>query len=196
MDKKNITNDLLAEIQNKIFKKVRLNEQALLKIKNNSFSLLEKWQQFLQIIFPLQLSVIKNYGFEETQSGLSHFNEIYAQQSINSFDLKQLNKQKWLFILEKAFGVTEFKEISLQSAQKLIIDIAEQMTSKTFLQQIDSIVKSFSDELSLIEKRKAVLTILLPLHMSVMAKHGFEGKDGYVQAQRAIMDYYHDPLIS
>ncbi len=31
--------------------------------------------------------------------------------------------------------------------------------------------------------------------MSVMAKHGFEGEIGYIQAQRALMDYFSDPLI-
>jgi hypothetical protein len=107
-----------------------------------------------------------------------------------------LNTQKWLFIFDKAFGITEFKEISLQKAQSLIEEIAEEMTSEAFLVQIDQVINSLKPNASLIEKRQAVLTILFPLHMSIMTRHGFDGETGYIQAQRAIMDYYHDPLIA
>ena len=127
---------------------------------------------------------------------MSHFNQIYSQKLTAAPILEQLNKQKWLFIFEKAFGITEFQSLSLQSAQELISDIAEKMTSKNFLHQIDTISKLFTIESSLTHKRQAILKILLPLHMSVMEKHGFGGEIGYVRAQRAIMDHYHDPLIS
>jgi hypothetical protein len=84
----------------------------------------------------------------------------------------------------------------LQEAESLISEIAREMTSEFFLAQIDSVIHSLPPNASLIEKRQAVLTILFPLHMSVMARHGFEGETGYIQAQRATMDYYYDPLIS
>lgn len=44
-------------------------------------------------------------------------------------------------------------------------------------------------------KRQALLQVLLPLHMSVIEKHGFMGEEGYVQAQRALMDFYHVPEL-
>jgi len=31
--------------------------------------------------------------------------------------------------------------------------------------------------------------------MSVMEKQGFLGEEGYLQAQKAILDYYSDPFI-
>ncbi len=31
--------------------------------------------------------------------------------------------------------------------------------------------------------------------MAIMKKHGFAGEQGYIQAQRALMEYYSDPLI-
>lgn len=197
----NINQDLslsvneLLHIQNEIFDKIKSSEQDLLIIQKSSTSLIEKWQNLLQVLLPIQLDVIKNYGFGEGQLGLTQFNETYALCTAESTPLLELNKQKWLFIFEKAFKITEFKEISLQEAQRLIDDIVEEMISEVFLKKVDKIINSLPNEASLIEKRKAILTVLFPLHLSIMAKHGFEGKTGYIQAQRAIMDYYYDPMI-
>ncbi len=186
----------LLTIQNEIYKKIQLNEDKLRFIKDKSSSLIEKWQELLQVILPIQMDVIKAYNLGDNQSGLSKFNAEYTRCSPESVALSELNKEKWLFIFDKTFGGIEFKEISLQEAQKLIEEIAQEMTSETFLTQIDRVIISLKPEASLIEKRRAVLTILIPLHISVMGRHGFNGEVGYIQAQRAIMDYYHDPQIA
>lgn len=188
--------DQLFTIQDEIYNQIQLNECRLLLIKEKSGSLIEKWQELLQVILPIQMEVIKPYNLGGYQLGLSKFNEEYSRCALDSAVLCELNTKKWLFVFDKAFGITEFKEISLQEAQSLIGEIAEEMTSEAFLVQIDQVINSLNPSASLIEKRHAVLTILFPLHMSVMARHGFEGETGYIQAQRGIMDYYHDPLIS
>ncbi len=186
----------LLTIQNEIYNKIQLNEDNLRLIKDKSGSLIEKWQELLQVILPIQMDVIKAYNLGDNQSGLSKFNEEYTRRSSESVALSKLNTEKWLFIFDKTFDITEFKEISLQEAQNLIEEIAEEMTSETFLTQIDRLINSVRPEASLIEKRQAVLTILFPLHMAVMERHGFNGEMGYIQAQRAIMDYYHDSQIA
>lgn len=186
----------LLTVQNEIYNKIKLTEHKLFLIKEKPAPLIEKWQELLQVILPIQMDVIKAYNLGDNQLGLSKFNEEYSRSALNSLTLRESNAQKWLFIFDKAFGITEFKEISLKEAQSLITEIAEEMNSETFLVQIDEVISTLNPNAPLIEKRQAVLTILFPLHMSVMAKHGFEGETGYIQAQRAIMDYYHDPLIS
>jgi hypothetical protein len=186
----------LLTIQKEIYDRIQLDESKLLLIKDHSGSLMEKWQQLLQVILPIQLDVIKTHVVGDNQFGLSTFNAEYIRCLSESIALRELNTQKWLFLFDKAFGITEFKEISLQEAQSLISEIAEEMTSEAFLTQIDCVIGSLKAEASLLEKRQAILTILFPLHMSVMASHGFVGTAGYIQAQRAIMDYYHDPLIA
>ncbi len=186
----------LLMIQNEIYHQIQLAVHQLVLIKEKAGSLVEKWQELLEVILPIQMQVIQSHNLENSQSGLSKFNEEYSRCALGSAALCELNKQKWLFIFDKAFGITEFKEISLQQAQSLIVEIAKEMTSEDFLIQIDQVLKALKPHASLIEKRKAVLTILFPLHLSVMTRHGFGGETGYIQAQRAIMDYYHDPLIS
>ena len=183
-------------VQNEIYNKIQLNEHTLLLIKENKSSLIQKWQELLKVILPIQMDVIKAYNLGENQLGLSKFHEECTRCSLESTALRELNTQKWLYIFDKTFGITEFKEISLEKAQGIIVEIAEEMTSEAFLTQVDSVIHSLEPDASLIEKRQAILTILFPLHMSVMARHGFAGETGYIQAQRAIMDYHHDPLIA
>lgn len=186
----------LISIQNEIYRQIKLNEHKLLKIKEKTCSLMEKWQDLLQVILPIQMDAIKAYSLGDGQAGLSKFNEAYAHAALDSSTLRELNTKKWLLIFDKAFGMTEYREISLGQAQSLIKEIREEMTSEPFLLEVDQAIHSLESGASMVEKRQAVLTILFPLHMSVMRRHGFEGEKGYVQAQRAIMDYYHDPEIS
>lgn len=183
-------------IQNEIFQKMQSHEQRLIAIQQSTASLFERWQNLLQVILPIQLEVIQTHQIGDDQSGLSRFNEEYTKMAASSAVLLDLNKKKWLFIFEKAFNITEFKEIFLEEAQRLIADIGEAMNSEAFLKKIDNITNTFHQNSSLLERRQAILKVLLPLHMSVMAKHGFEGEIGYIQAQRAIMDYYYDPQIA
>lgn len=186
----------LYAIQTEIFDLLKAKESSLTAIQGTSLPLMEKWQGFLQLILPIQLEALKNQGLETNQLELSRFNEQYMRLSAEYPTLFELNKQKWLFLFEKAFGVTEFKEISLEKAQSLMADIVDEMTSETFLEQVDSVINDLEAEATLIQKRTALLSVLFPLHMLVMAKHGFEGETGYIQAQRAMMDYYFDPKIS
>lgn len=197
MNQSNILSiEMLFDAQTEIFNLLKDHSSKLIEIQNTELSILEKWQQFLRVILPLQIQVIKTYGFSDDQLGLSSFNEQYMKQAITHPYLSELNQQKWLFLFETTFGVTEFKEISLLEAQSLIADITSEMTSDSFLNQIDSAMNILDQDSTLIQKRTALLNILFPLHMSVMAKHGFKGDRGYIQAQRAIMDYYYDPQIA
>jgi hypothetical protein len=190
------TMEQLYTIQAEIFEQLKSHEADLNAIREAKGTLIEKWQQFLQVILPIQLQVLKKYGLDDNQRALSQFNEQYMHSSAQYPALFELNRQKWLFLFDKAFGVTDFKEISLEKVQSLIIDIVEEMTSESFLQQVDDQINVLGKEATLLQKRQALLSVLFPLHTSVMAKHGFEGEIGYIQAQRAIMDYYYDPVIS
>ena len=173
-----------------------MHEAELNAIREAKVALVEKWQQFLQVVLPIQLQVLKAHGLNGTQNALSQFNKQCMHASAQYPALFELNCQKWLFLFDKAFGVTDFKEISLEEAQNLNADIVEEMTSESFLQQIDDRISMLGKEAAFLQKRQALLFVLFPLHMSVMARHEFEGEIGYIQAQRAIMEYYYDPLIS
>jgi hypothetical protein len=190
------SDEQLLTIQKENLAKLHALQDTLVALRTHPGSLMEKWQQLLQIVLGVQLEVMKRHGLVTDQNTLSRFNDAYAQRAQGSAELATLNKEKWLFIFDKAFGIREFKELSLPDARRLIADIVEAMTAPAFLQTVDARVAALPPSASLIERRQAILTVLFPLHLSVMAKHGFPGEEGYIQAQRALMDHYSDPIIA
>lgn len=190
-----LTTEQLREAQTAIVDQLKGRQAQLEAIRKLGDSIVEKWQKFLLVILPIQIRVIRSYGFQDTQDALSNFSGQFMQHAENDPSLAALNKEKWCFVFEKAFGVTEWKEISVEEARSLVGDIVSQMTSDLFLQKIDVLMSELKEGASMIDKRTALLKILFPLQISVMAEHGFEGDKGYVQAQGALLDYYFDPMI-
>jgi hypothetical protein len=60
----------LLTIQNEIYNRIQLNQDKLLCINKKSGSLIEKWQELLQVILPIQMEVIKAYNLGGNQLGL------------------------------------------------------------------------------------------------------------------------------
>jgi hypothetical protein len=190
-----ISLEQVIEIQSHINLELKRQESTFKDIAASDASLIRKWQKFIATLLPVQLQVIQAFGYSGDQSGLSAYNENLMKFSSISEQLRLLNEDKWCFLLKSAFGLTEYRQISLQQARKLIEDIAEAMISEEFLKKVDQVMEPLDDNLSISEKRQELLEVLLPLHMLILSTHGFVGESGYIQAQRALMDYYDDPFI-
>lgn len=190
-----MNSELFLQVQQTIFDLLKDQEEAFQAIRASDLPLVNKWQIFLSVILPVQLEVIKEFGFGSDQLALAQFNEQYLLQSLQDDRLRELNAQKWEFLLDKTFGLKELQEISLEQAQSLSQDIVDAMLSESFLLEVDRVMELLPEGASMLLRRQKLLEILMPLHMSVMETHGFIGDEGYIQAQRALMDYYHDSLI-
>lgn len=190
-----MNSELLLQAQQNILTRLKAQVADLQAIKASELPLVNKWQILLSVILPIQLEVIKDLGLGDDQLALAHFNQACLEHSLQDEQLHDLNAQKWAFLLDKTFGIKELIEISLEQARLLAQDIVDAMLSESFLLEVDRVMATVPDDASLLLKRQKLLTVLMPLHMSVMQEHGFEGEEGYIQAQRALMDYYHDPLI-
>jgi len=53
------------------------------------------------------------------QGSLSSFNQQYMVKAQNNLLLFEANRCKWLFLFEKAFGVKEYREITLEMAHQI-----------------------------------------------------------------------------
>jgi len=191
-----LTSEQLRAAQTEIFDTLKGRQAQLEQIRGLTIPLMEKWARFLIVILPIQLRVIKALGFGDNQAALANFNEQYMRASEEDLSLRMLNSNKWKFLLEKAFGVTEFKEMTLEEARNLIEDISQEMTSESFLEKLDVAIAQLKDPNSMNEKRQILLSLLFPMQMAIMEKHGFGGEKGYVQAQRALIEYHYDHIIS
>lgn len=165
------------------------------KIKESNDSISSKWQKFIELIIPIQFSEIRKLLYSGNQDGFSKFSIDVMQASKANAKLKELNEEKWKFLLENAFGISEYKEVTLEKAQQMIKEIAESMQTSSFLQQVDKLATAGYGALPMVEKRKGILNLLMPLYISVFKKYGFEGENAYVVGQRALLDYHSDPFI-
>jgi hypothetical protein len=190
-----MNSELLLQAQQNIFNVLKTQKAALEAVRASKLPLVNKWQIFLSIILPIQIEVLRNLDLGSDQLALAHFNEQYLLHSLQDDRLRELNAQKWAFLLDEAFGLKELREISLEQARSLAQDIVEAMQSESFLLEVDRVMATLAADASMLLRRQKLLTVLMPLQMAVMQEHGFAGEEGYIQAQRALMDYYHDPLI-
>jgi len=184
----------MIDVQREIVTLLKQKEEDLLKIRESEDPLIEKWQRFLGVILPIQIMVIRKHGYAGNQKGLAEYNQWLSEESAKDPALKKVNDDKWLYLFQTAFGFSEIKSISLEEAQKMTREIADEMTAEPFLQEIDRVVGSLKEG-SMIERRQRLLDVLLPVQMKVMERYGFMGEEGYVQAQRAMMDYFFDPVV-
>ena len=187
--------DRIFDIQNEILIQLQAKEMQLGAILDSNEPIVIRWQAFIGTILPIQITAIAKFGFSADQTGLSQFNDQLMKFNQGNDILKEINMKKWEYLLGVAFGLTSFRTISLEKARSLVVEISDEMTSESFLNEVDQISNMFDDSLSLSDRRKHLLEIIFPLHLRIMEKHDFEGDLGYVEAQRAIMDYYYDPVI-
>lgn len=178
----------IREILNK-----KLDELHQIKESNDPIS--SRWQKFIEIIIPIQFSEIRKLLYPGNQDGFSKFNIDVMEAAKTNSKLHELNVEKWTFLLESAFGISEYKQISLEKAQQMIKEIAEAMQTSTFLQQVDKLATPAYVALPMVEKRKEILKLLMVVYSAVFKTYGFEGESGYVLGQRALMDYHSDPFI-
>lgn len=193
---KNISDTQLIQVLQKMIAELNTKKDLFERIKSSDEDLISKWQTFLGIILPVQIKCIQDLGFSADQSGLSGFNEVLMKHQIENSKILELNNLKWDMTLNLAFEANLNINITLEKAQKIVLDLVDSITSPAFLSQIDKIMLDMDKRATMLDKRKKILTELLPLQMSVFGKHGFEGEQGYICAQKCLLDYYHDPLIS
>lgn len=181
--------------QQKIIDELKAKQDVLAKIKAVQYPLIVKWQMMLSVLLPIQFENIKKIGFTNEQSALVDYNaQLMHYQQLDQ-KLKDLNDAKWNYIFEQAFDVKTVDNITKDQAMMLIKDISTEMMSETFLTQVDEFMAKLDPKMQVLEKRQALLSLLIPMQMQVMGRHGFEGEKGYVQAQKALMDHMHEPQM-
>ncbi len=188
------TEDLI-NAQNNIREIFENKTDELNQIKESKSSISSRWQKFIELIIPLQFSEIRKLMYPGNQDGLSKFSIDLMEASKTDLEIRQLNEGKWKFLLQHAFGITEFKQVTLEKAQQMVKEIAEGMQVGSFLLKVDALVTPDYLKGTMIEKRNKLFELLTPVYINVFKNHGLEGENGYILGQRALMDYYSDPFI-
>lgn len=190
------SDETLIAVQKAILADLVSQTAALHTIQTAEDSVLEKWQAMLGIVLATQTKAIKRLGLEDDQQSLSEFNHQLITRQVHVSELEQLNTEKWSLIFKHAFDIETVKACSLTEAQALVQAIHAAMTHDSFLKEVALAMHTIPTNASLVEKRQKLLTLLIPLHQTVMAKHGYDGPKGYFHAQKALLDHYDNELIT
>jgi hypothetical protein len=191
----NVSIEKFYEAQEGVLNDLKAKKDVLEKIKKAEYPLIVKWQMMISVLLPLQFEYIKKLGFTNDQTALMDFNAQLMEYQKTDQKLKDLNDAKWNFLFEQAFGITKVDKISQDQAIALVTDISNEIMSERFLQQVDQFMTTLDPKLTLIEKRQSLLSLLMPMQLHIMSQHGFEGEQGYVQAQKALIEYLHNPQM-
>ncbi|MBS0290460.1 MAG: hypothetical protein JSS07_10570 [Proteobacteria bacterium] len=190
-----LSTEQLYQAQEQLISQLKSKEKQLTEIQTAKYPLIIKWQMLVAVLLPLQIEIVKKLGFNNEQTALIEFNKQLTDVQNQDKKLLDLNQQKWNYIFEKAFDLKTQQEMTLEQAKILIKDISSAMLNDSFLQQVDELARKFDPKTNLMEKRQALIGLILPLQLTIMDKHGFAGEEGYVHVQRALLDYLHDPEI-
>lgn len=182
----------LYTIQEKIVDELKKHSDELEKIQTLEKDIIGKWQYLLEVLLPIQLAVIKEYGYEATQEGLSKFHREYEKFSDRLEQFKNLNQEKWGHILEKSFGYIENKRIPMEQFDAIVNEICETVTSEEFLESVKERLESLPVESTLVEKRQALLELLFKAKLKVLYKFDLEGDEGYVQYSKAMIEHFNN----
>eukprot|EP00742_Colponemidia_sp_Colp-10_P011090 GILJ01012276.1.p1 GENE.GILJ01012276.1~~GILJ01012276.1.p1 ORF type:complete len:198 (-),score=26.11 GILJ01012276.1:186-779(-) len=165
--------------------------------RDSSLSIIDRWQMLLGIRLPLQLQSIPKYGFEPTQEGLNSFNAQLSKIASEDEEIRTAIEARWDLMFSRAFGLqvnsVQHEKIpkTVEGVRALIKEIATAMLSDSFLTQVKQDIGSMSTA-DTVERRKALLAILIPLHQSVLARHEIRGDEGWLLFQRAVTDKMYD----
>lgn len=187
--------DKFYESQQTLLDMLKSKQDVFEKIKTVNYPLIVKWQMMLGVLLPIQFEIIKKLGFISEQTALIEYNSQLMQYQKDDQKLRELNEAKWNYIFEQAFDIKTVQNISKEEALDLIKDISNEMISDSFLNQVDAFMAKLDPNMPILEKRQHLLALLIPMQMNVMSKHGFTGEQGYVQAQKALMEHLHEPQM-
>ena len=112
-------------------------------------------------------------------------------------ELREASQKMWRKMLVRAFGIEidTDKRLTLERAREFTSDVSAKLQSNDFKETLKEAMDDLGSGASNDEKRKELLSVLLPAQMEVMANYGYEGEDGYVEMQVALMEFAQDNQI-
>lgn len=187
--------------------------RQLSEVPETSMTVIDKWQQMMEIYITTQLHVIAGIGYSPTQEGLT----LYAQhlhRCIQSADatMKELfieiRRDTWREIVATVFQlkVQDLPVLDIVQARNLMHKVSSKMIEPDTLLAIQSQTAKIQDTDMAVEiqKKHTVLQAILVEKVylsgtpqSLVEEAGFgPGAVGYAKLQCALSDHEGDPLMA
>ena len=115
--------------------------------------------------------------------------------SVFEFVCSQLDKKIWSVMLSRAFEVSPMP-VELPQARQIVFMVTSALQQNSFLSGLKGAVAELGTDASDMDKNTALQVKLLDVWKDVLPNFGFQGDDGYVQFQAALVEHSADPEIT
>jgi hypothetical protein len=182
-----------------IFLKLGVPGKKLDELKDSSTNVQEKWQSMIEVRLHTELHVINAFGYESSQHGMMAYRQTMANlmQTSPPSDLQILqkcDKSIWSELLSRGFGV-DASPIELTQAKQVVFTVTSELQQNACIEELQKTL-SEAGTIDDVEKNKILKNHLFSVWKSVLPKYGFDGDDGYVKFQAALVDHSSDPEIA
>lgn len=169
--------------------------------------IIARWQSVLSVWMAATLHAIQPYGFPPSMEGVEKFTLMYDEVSRSESrgeELREAAKERWEVLLEKGLGMNVKDEsIPLETAQSIVKLQSMKMQSEEFLNKVGESMASLEpqfaglseDDIKMKKQEHLLVHLLLPLQMEVYGGFGYEGDEGYVRMQAALLNHHGDEQI-
>eukprot|EP00298_Acanthocystis_sp_HF-20_P030421 c9567_g1_i1.p1 GENE.c9567_g1_i1~~c9567_g1_i1.p1 ORF type:complete len:311 (-),score=104.92 c9567_g1_i1:45-920(-) len=162
-------------------------------------SISARWREMMNIVKKLQLHCIVPYGYQPDLRGLKLFNNSFSrllESDPRKEELKVLEQRKWDVMLRRAFQLKQTKRIDLNQAREYTEKVAEALGRPEFVAEVIKLKGELTEKGLKQYLEEAVLGMMVDEQMKWMGKYGFEGEEGYIQMQHALLEHVYDPEVS
>eukprot|EP00729_Bicosta_minor_P001889 gene1889-22491_t len=153
--------------------------------------IISRWQSVVTVWMGAVLHSAVAYGYPNSMEGVEKFTQAYDElqrSDSRGEELQAAAKERWGLLFSRGLGMAVEKEdIPLTKAQEIV---------ETELQAVRAkLPAGTTEEEAKMRMQEAVLQMLMPLQMEVYGSHGYDGDEGYIRMQAALLNHHGDEQI-
>lgn len=174
--------------------------KKLEEIGRGSSNVQTKWQSMMEVRLQTELHVVNAFGFESSQMGMMAYRQTMAHLMQRSSpedlaEIQALDGKIWTSIMKRTFGVSP-EPIELDQARQIVYMVTSSLQQAEFLSKLGKEVEALGAEPSDLAKNEVLQTSLLGAWQDCLSKFGYDGDDGYVKFQAALVEHSSDHEIA
>jgi len=158
-----------------------------------------KWQKMMEVRLTTELHVINAFGYESSEMGMMAYRQTMHQlmQTTRPADLLALQKidqQIWAEMIRRSFAI-ETEPIAVGAARQVVATVTSRMQQDAFIEDVIRALHGLGPDASEVDKNQELQHHLLGVWLDVLPGLGYEGEDGYVRFQAALVEHSQDPQV-
>lgn len=169
--------------------------------------IISRWQSVVTVWMGALLHSAVAYGYPNSMEGVEKFTQAYDEMSrshTRGAELQAAAKERWGILFKQGLGMdVEKEDITLRKAQEIVQEQCNAMQEEPFLKEVEEAMHvvrgklgaGTTEEEAKMKMQEQILHMLMPVQMEVYGNHGYEGDEGYIRMQAALLNHHGDEQI-